>query len=82
MASFMIFVDLFTMPLGNIAESLGFMQRTAAASNRVFDFLEEEELPDESHIKKHINLSLFLPLRFVLCGYNARNNFHLPLFLI
>ncbi|MCL2383006.1 MAG: ABC transporter ATP-binding protein/permease [Oscillospiraceae bacterium] len=53
-ASFMIFIDLFTMPLGNIAECLGFMQRTAAASNRVFDFVEEKELPDESHIENHI----------------------------
>ena len=45
---FMIYVRLFTQPLNQIAQALNNFQRTAAASERVFDFLEEEELIDET----------------------------------
>lgn len=46
---FMIYIRLFTQPLNQIAQALNNFQRTAAASERVFDFLEEEELEDESN---------------------------------
>lgn len=46
-ASFMIYVRMFTGPLGQIAQAANSLQSTAAASERVFEFLGEEELtPD------------------------------------
>ncbi|MFC5987235.1 ABC transporter ATP-binding protein [Marinicrinis lubricantis] len=47
--AFMIYVRLFTQPLSQIAQVMTSMQSTAAASKRVFEFLEEEELADENH---------------------------------
>lgn len=49
--AFMIYVRLFTNPLSQIAQAFTSMQSTAAASERVFEYLSEEELCDESHKK-------------------------------
>lgn len=46
--AFMIYVRLFTNPLSQIAQAATQMQSAAAASERVFEFLDEEELSDES----------------------------------
>jgi ATP-binding cassette subfamily B protein len=46
--AFMIYIRLFTQPLTQLAQSMQQLQRTAAASERVFEFLAEEELTDES----------------------------------
>ena len=46
--AFMIYVRQFTNPLSQIAQAATSLQSTAAASQRVFDFLEQEELADES----------------------------------
>lgn len=46
--SFTLYVRLFTTPLSQIAQSFSSMQSTAAASERVFEYLEEEELENES----------------------------------
>ena len=44
--AFMIYVRLFTQPLSQIAQSMNQLQSTAAASERVFEFLDiEEEVP-------------------------------------
>ncbi len=53
--AFMIYVRLFTQPLTQIAQSLNQLQSTAAASERVFEFLDESEMPDESHKKNYLN---------------------------
>ena len=45
---FMTYVRLFSSPLSQIAQSFTSMQSTAAASERVFEFLDEEELPKEN----------------------------------
>ena len=45
---FMIYVRLFTQPLSSIAQAMTSLQSTAAAGERVFEFLEEQELSDES----------------------------------
>ncbi|MDK2808400.1 MAG: ATP-binding cassette, subfamily multidrug efflux pump [Clostridiales bacterium] len=45
--AFMMYIRLFTQPLSQIAQAMNNLQRTAAASERVFAFLEEEELPNE-----------------------------------
>ena len=47
--AFMIYVRLFTRPLSQIAQAFTNMQSTAAASERVFEFLDEIELEDESY---------------------------------
>lgn len=53
-SSFMIYIRLFTNPLSQIAQSMTSVQTAAAASERVFEFLEAEEVSDESH--KHVKL--------------------------
>jgi len=47
--SFMIYIRHFTNPLTQIAQAMTSIQLAAAASDRVFDFLDEKELDDESH---------------------------------
>lgn len=46
--SFMVYIRLFTQPLSQLAQAATSLQSTAAASERVFEFLQEEELKDES----------------------------------
>jgi ATP-binding cassette subfamily B protein len=46
--AFMMYVRLFTQPLSQFAQAFQNLQRTAAASERVFEFLDEEEMSDES----------------------------------
>lgn len=50
--AFMIYIRLFTQPLAQLAQAATTLQSTAAASERVFEFLEEEALDDESHKTK------------------------------
>lgn len=47
--AFMIYIRLFTQPLSQLAQAASNLQSGAAASERVFEFLDEEELADESH---------------------------------
>ncbi|MDR2571388.1 MAG: ABC transporter ATP-binding protein/permease [Oscillospiraceae bacterium] len=47
-AAFMIYIRLFTQPLSQLAQAFQGLQRTAAASERVFEFFDEEEMDDES----------------------------------
>jgi len=49
--AFMLYIRLFTQPLSQIAQGATQLQSTAAASARVFEFLDEKELADES--EKH-----------------------------
>ena len=46
--AFTLYVRLFTSPLSQLAQAFTSMQTAAAASERVFEFLDEEELSDES----------------------------------
>lgn len=50
--AFISYVRLFTSPLSQIAQSVNMLQQVAASSERVFEFLDEEELSDESKLKK------------------------------
>ena len=47
--AFMIYIRLFTQPLTQLAQAGTNLQSTAAASERVFEFLAEQELEDESN---------------------------------
>ena len=53
--AFMIYVRLFTNPLTQIAQATTSLQSTAAASERVFEFLDEKEMTSEKSIKKILN---------------------------
>lgn len=46
--AFMMYVRLFTQPLAQFAQAFQNLQRCAAAAERVFGFLEEPEMEDES----------------------------------
>lgn len=46
--SFILYVRLFTSPLGQIAQGMTNMQTASASAQRIFDFIESEGLPDES----------------------------------
>lgn len=52
--SFVIYIRLFTQPLNQIAQVSNNLQSTAAASERVFEFLSAEEMEDESHFVKKL----------------------------
>ena len=50
--AFITYVRLFTNPLSQIAQSMTSLQSTAAASERVFEFLDEKEMADQAKINK------------------------------
>ncbi len=53
--AFMIYVRLFTNPLSRIAQALTTMQSITAAAERVFEFIDEEELTEEKNIKNKLD---------------------------
>ncbi len=53
--AFITYVRLFTNPLSQIAQSMTSLQSTAAASERVFEFLDEKEMADQSKINKTLD---------------------------
>lgn len=52
--SFILYVRLFTSPLTQMAQGLTNMQTASASAHRIFDFLEAEEMPDESGKTKQL----------------------------
>ena len=52
--AFMIYIRLFTSPLGQIGQGFSGIQSALAASERVAEFLGEEELSDESGKQKKL----------------------------
>lgn len=52
--AFIVYVRLFVSPLSQIAQAMTNLQSTAAASERVFEFLDEKEMTDESHVVKNL----------------------------
>lgn len=53
--AFIMYVRLFTSPLSQIAQGMANLQTTAAASERVFEFLEEPEMDEQKNITKHLD---------------------------
>ena len=53
--AFMTYVRLFTNPLSQIAQAMTSLQSTAAASERVFEFVDETEMSTQENINKHLN---------------------------
>lgn len=52
---FMIYIRLFSSPLTTIAQDFPYLQQSAAAGKRVFAFLEEEEMSNESSLASSID---------------------------
>ena len=68
--AFMIYIRLFTNPLSQLAQSVTGLQSTAAASERVFEFLEAEEMSDESNAIKAVdNVRGEVEFKHVKFGY-------------
>ena len=53
--AFITYVRLFTNQLSQIAQSVTSLQTTAAASERVFEFLDEKEMSKEDNVKIVLN---------------------------
>ncbi len=69
--AFMMYIRLFTQPLSQMAQAATQLQSTAAASKRVFEFLSEEELEDESHKTTLLeNVKGDVQFKHVKFGYN------------
>ena len=52
--AFMTYIRLFTQPLSQIAQGMTSLQSASAASERVFEFLDETEMKNESNIKTYL----------------------------
>ena len=53
--AFISYVRLFTSPLSQIAQAMTSLQSTAAASERVFEFLDESEMSNQDNITKKLD---------------------------
>ena len=53
--AFMIYIRMFTNPLSQIAQAVTNLQSTVAASERVFEFLNSNEMTEETHIKTKLD---------------------------
>ena len=69
-ASFMIYTRLFMNPLSTIAQAATQLQSAAAASERVFSFLKEEELEKENNKKEIKNAKGNIEFNNVIFGYD------------
>jgi len=67
--AFMVYVRLFTQPLSQIAQAVVGMQAVAAAAERVFDFLEEEEMEEEEEGEALQEVKGSVEFRDVRFGY-------------
>ena len=69
--AFMLYIRNFTYPLQNISQVLQSVQSMAAACQRVFEFLDEEEMPDESNKTAELrNIRGDITFDHVRFGYN------------
>ena len=72
---FLVYVSLFQEPLAQIGQASSTIQLGTAACNRVFTFLEMEELPDESYKTRkldHDNIRGEVEFRHVAFGYDPK----------
>ncbi len=53
--AFIMYARLFTNPLSQIAEGMTYLQSVLASSQRVFEFLDEEEMNSEKEIDKYLD---------------------------
>ncbi|MBQ7978467.1 MAG: ABC transporter ATP-binding protein [Candidatus Methanomethylophilaceae archaeon] len=67
--AFMIYIRLFTNPLQQMSQGLTVMQSVAAAAERIFGFLDEDEYEDESHKTQTIEAKGHVEFRDVHFSY-------------
>lgn len=53
--AFMAYVRIFSQPLSQIAQGITSLQQASASMGRVFEFLAEEEMEDESHKERQLS---------------------------
>ena len=81
--AFMIYVRLFSQPLGQFAQAMTSLQSAAAATERVFEFLDSDELSPEEPgvITEHISAGAvefdnvkfgYKPERQIIKGFSAK----------
>ena len=69
--AFILYVRSFTQPISQLANISNVLQQTAAAAERVFDFLgEAEEIPDTNNPVKLDSVSGNIEFKNVYFGYN------------
>ena len=69
--AFILYVRSFMQPISQIANISNVLQQTAAAAERVFEFLEEEEeIPDSANPVKPENITGSVDFKDVHFGYN------------
>lgn len=80
--SFIVYLNLFRSPIQQISQAMTYLQQMAASSERVFEFLEIEEQPDESEkiaqikdvkgevIFDHVDFSYY-PEKPIIKNFNA-----------
>lgn len=69
--AFMLYVRLFNQPLTQMAQAFNNLQGTAAAGERVLEFLQEEELADESRKERMLRkVKGQVEFRHVRFGYS------------
>jgi ATP-binding cassette subfamily B protein len=72
LTAFIIYARLFSQPLQNIAQSMSSIQQASAASRRVFEILDAEELEDENQkTEKLENVRGDVEFRHVKFGYSV-----------
>lgn len=81
-SAFIIYIKLFTQPLGQLAQASQTLLRTSAASKRVFEYLDEPELNPEipsNHIEKaHGNVEFknvkfgYLPNKTIIHNFSVK----------
>ncbi|MCL2371741.1 ABC transporter ATP-binding protein/permease [Candidatus Saccharibacteria bacterium] len=72
--SFLIYVQLFTNPLGEMAQAVMEMQSTVAASDRVFELLNTNEMENESKLAKASNEKIKGAVKFQNVKFSYQPN--------
>lgn len=75
--AFITYVRLFTNPLSQIAQAMTSLQSTAAASERVFDFIDEKEMSTQENITKHLEKDVvkgYIDFENVVFKYDGNDN--------
>lgn len=71
--AFIVYVRLFTNPLSQIAQGMTTVQSAVAAAERVFEFIDEEEMSDETDKNKTVDIKNAkgnITFEHVKFGYN------------
>lgn len=69
--AFMVYVRIFSQPLSQIAQGITTLQSASAAMGRVFEFLAEADMEDDSHkLQQLTNVKGHVQFKDVFFGYN------------